>query len=201
MSQNSRIRLFLGNYDKIDWWYWISVFSNAYDQAVDATSANHFNAVKNWIDNDVMPDFIQKFDVNSIDLDISKRSSAIYRGVMNLIVLKGALDFKTGQPPQFGKEKVQDDHIFPKSIYDEHRVLNRTLISTNSEKINKRPSVYFKERLEEHGKEKLIEILESHIIPPSALDHLLNDDLHRFMEARRQAILEELTTRIKTAFS
>jgi hypothetical protein len=188
------------NYDKIDCWYWVAVFSNAYDQAVDTTSANHFNAIKNWIDDDEVPDFIQKFDVEGIDLDINKQSSAIYRGVINLIVLKGALDFKTGQPPQFGKEKVQDDHIFPKSIYKEDCILNRTLISTNAEKLDKKPSIYFKERLEEHGKEKFIEILESHIIPSSALDYLLNDNLQGFMEARKKAVVEELTNRIKTVF-
>jgi len=187
------------NYDKIDCWYWVAVFSNAYDQAVDTTSANHFNAIKDWINNDdKIPDFIQKFDIRNIDLDINKQSSAIYRGVISLVVLKGALDFKTGQPPQFGKEKVQDDHIFPKSIYNEDCVLNRTLISTNTEKLNKKPSLYFQERLKEHGKEKLVEILESHIIPSSALEYLLKDDLQKFMEARRQAIIEELKNRIKT---
>lgn len=38
-----------------------------------------------------------------------------------MIVLKGALDFKTGQPPQFGKENC---------------IANRILISTNAEKSN-----------------------------------------------------------------
>lgn len=59
----------------------------------------------------------------------------------------GALDFKTGQSPQFYKEKVQDDHIFPKSKYKVNSVINRTLISTN------------------YGKEKLKEILSTYLIP------------------------------------
>ena len=50
-----------------------------------------------------MPDFIKEFDLDAVDLDVDRQSSVIYRG---LIVLKGALDFKTGQPPQFDKEKV-----------------------------------------------------------------------------------------------
>ena len=48
---------------------------------------------------------------------ISEQSSAIYRGAMNLVVLKGALDIETCQPPQFDARYVQDDHIFPKSRF------------------------------------------------------------------------------------
>jgi len=184
------------NYDKIDAWYWISVFSNRYDQAVDTTTAEDFKAVKEWIKNNKFPESIQKFNPNEIDLDIDKQSSAIYRGIMNLIVLKGALDFKTGQPPQFEKEKVQDDHIFPKSIYDEHRILNRTPITTNQSKIDKDPSEYFGERIEELGKEKVKSILESHLIPYEALAYLLNNDLEKFMELRKSAIISEIKVKI-----
>jgi hypothetical protein len=71
------------------------------------------NAIKEWIiDDNKVPEFIKKFEPENVDLDIDKQSSAIYRGVISMIVLKGALDFETGQPPQFSKERVQDDHIF-----------------------------------------------------------------------------------------
>jgi len=181
------------NYDKIDRWYWSSVFSNRYDQAVDTTSANDFISIRHWIkDNKKIPDFIQKFDVNTIDLDVDKQSSAIYRGVISLIVLEGALDFKTGQPPQFDKEKVQDDHIFPKSIYKNDTILNRTLISTNAEKSYKKPSQYFDQLLKIHGEEKLKEILKTHLIPEDALTDLLNDALENFIEKRKNAIIEKL---------
>ncbi|MGC9203326.1 MAG: hypothetical protein ACP5HX_11750, partial [Thermoproteota archaeon] len=95
-------------------------------------------------------------------MNVEKQSSAIYRGVMNLIVLKGALDFKTGQSPQFEKEKVQDDHIFPRSIYNYNYLPNRTLISTNAEKGNTKPSEYFNERIKEHGMDECKQILQSH---------------------------------------
>lgn len=181
------------NYDKIDRWYWVAVFSNAYDQAVDTASVNHFTAIKDWISDDSrIPDFIQKFNAKAIDLDIDKQSSAIYRGVISMIVVKGALDFKTGQAPQFGKEIIQDDHIFPKSVYHDDRIANRTLISTNAEKGNKKPSEYFKQRLNEHGEEKLGKILESHLIPQDALDCLLKDDFQGFIMRRKEAIINEV---------
>ena len=183
------------NYDKIDRWYWASIFSNRYDQATDTISERDFNQVRKWMEEDEVPDFIKEFDADTVDLDVDRQSSAIYRGVINLIVLKGALDFKTGQPPQFDREKVQDDHIFPKSIYKENRILNRTLISTNSSKGSKKPSQYFSELLKQHGKDKLIKILESHLIPAEALPDLLNDKLDTFMEKRRKAIIEEIRKR------
>jgi hypothetical protein len=49
---------------------------------------------------------------------------------------------------------------------------------------------------DEHGKQKLEEILESHIIPADALDYLLNDDLPNFLEKRKQTILGELRERL-----
>ncbi len=186
------------NYDKIDCWYWISVFSNRYDQSVDTTSASDFTALKSWIAGDSkIPDFIQKFNFEGIDLDIDKQSSAVYRGIINMITLAGAFDFKTGQPPQFGIEKIQDDHIFPKSVYKDNRILNRTLISTNAEKSDKKPSEYFKQMLNIHGEEKLKEILESHIIPSDALEDLLRDDKENFMNKRKKAIIEYLKKRCK----
>jgi len=70
-------------------------------------------------------------------------SSAIHKGVLCLIVLAGALDFQTGQSPQFEIEKVQIDHTFPKSIFRDNKVLVKTIISTNQKKLAKKSSKYF----------------------------------------------------------
>jgi len=186
-----------GNYDKIDKWYWASVFANKYDQAVDATSFADFSAIKNWIDDDgYVPEFIANYAPSSLDWSVEKQSSAIYRGVMNLVVLSGALDFKTGQPPQFDIKNVQDDHIFPKSKYRTNTFLNRTLITKNLEKGDKNPSLYFKELLDQHGRDELVAILKTHLIPEEALDFLLMDNLKEFTRWRAFAILNELRRRL-----
>lgn len=181
------------NYEKVDRWYWSAVFSNRYDHAADSKAVTDLELVKKWIASDTnIPDFILKFDPNATELETEKQSSAIYRGIMNLVVLAGALDFKTGQPPQFDKLKIQDDHIFPKSIYDYHMVSNRTLIATNSEKGNIKPSVYFGQKLQEHGKTKLLSILRTHLIDDDSLNYLLKDDLGKFVETRNNAIIDEI---------
>jgi len=185
------------NYDKVDRWYWNAVFDKRYDQAADTKAGDDFDDLKKWISNGKqVPDFIQKFSLNTVDFEVSSRSSAIYKGVMNLIVLEGALDFKTGQPPQFGKERVQDDHIFPKSIYGYHYITNRTLISTNAEKWKTKPSKYFKQKLAEHGKEKLQIIMSSHLISEEALNQLLNDNLDAFVKERQQTVIKKLESRL-----
>lgn len=186
------------NNDKISRWYWASVFSARYDEAADTKSHNDYKDLIEWCkDDQKVPDVVKKFDVKSADLEVDKQSSAIYRGVMELIVLNGALDFKTGKPPQFAIEKLQDDHIFPKTIYKYNGILNRTLISSNAEKWKTEPSKYFKERLAEHGQEIFKSIMNSHLIPDDAIEPLLNNDLVNFCEKRKQRIMDEIEKRTK----
>ncbi len=186
-------------YKKIDSWYWSSVFNERYQHSVDTMISKDFVSLKKWIENDSnVPEFIQKFNINEIDLETDNKNSAIYKGTLSLIILKGSLDFQTGEPPQFIIEKIQEDHIFPKSKFRHEKidtVLNKTLISTNAQKSNKKPSEYFKELQGKHGKDKLFEILESHLIPKEALEDLLNDYFEPFLEKRKKDILKEIEER------
>jgi hypothetical protein len=187
------------SYEKIDKWYWISVFSNRYDQAVDTTSVSDVKSINDWlVDDSKIPEFVNNFSTKEIDINVDKQGSALYRGIMNLIVLSGALDFKTGKPPQFNKEKIQDDHIFPKSKYNVNSIINRTLITSNAAKGDKLPSVYFKERINEYGEDKLREILKTHLIPEDAINDLLTDNLEDFLNKRREVIVEQVQKRVKT---
>jgi hypothetical protein len=185
------------NYEKIDKWYWNSIFFNRYDQAVDTVSAFDVKVMEQWlIDDSKTPDFIKKANVNELDIDVEKQTSAIYRGIMNLIVLSGALDFKTGNPPQFDRKHIQDDHIFPKSKFKINSIINRTLIATNAVKGDKLPSVYFKERIKNYGEKKLKKILKTHLIPEDALSSLLNDDINNFLLKRRRMILKKIKEKV-----
>ena len=185
------------NYEKIDAFYWITIFGNRYDQAVDSKSYSDYKGFINWVENNELPEFVKKFDIETVDLDISNTTSAIFKGVLSLIVLRGAYDFKTGQPPQFelNRTKVQIDHIFPKSIYHDDRLPNRTIITTNQSKSNKKPSVYFGELVHTLGKGKVIEILKTHLISEQALDYLLDGEFEEFIEDRKETILEEIKSR------
>jgi len=76
------------NYNKIKCWYWAAVFSNRYDEAVDTKSYNDYDDLKEWCkDDQKILEFMKKFDAKTVDLEVDKQSSAIYRGVMSLTVL------------------------------------------------------------------------------------------------------------------
>ncbi|MEM3505406.1 MAG: DUF262 domain-containing protein [Conexivisphaerales archaeon] len=183
-------------YEKLDKWYWASVFTQRYDSAVDSKSFMDCREFVFWLDLDKEPSFIKDFRIENVDLEVKQQTNAIYRGIIALIVLKGAMDFIAGQPPQFDPNRVQDDHIFPKKHFKEDMILNRTVITSNQSKIDKKPSEFFGDRLKDFGREKLVEILRSHLIPEEALDYLLKDDLKNFLECRKKAILEEIRLRI-----
>ncbi len=184
------------NWDKIDRWYWVSVFDSRYDEGATTKQESDFQDLKKWLTDNEIPDFINDFNAMQIDFNMRKQNSAVYRGVIALCVLKGALDFESGQAPKLFEKDIEDDHIFPQSIYHEDVVLNRTLLSTNSKKGDKRPSEYFKERIEQLGEEQVKKLLETHLIPPQAFENLLKDDLKSFLASRRKAIHKELKHRI-----
>jgi|Deesub1362A_J573_1020465.scaffolds.fasta_scaffold01960_2 hypothetical protein len=183
------------NYRKLDVWYWAAVFAQRYDQAVDSKTFRDYKDFKDWVLKGKIPEFIEKFDPEEIDLDVESAYSAIHRGVICLIVVNGAYDFLTGQAPTFEREKIQIDHIFPRAHFNENRVLIKTIISTNQRKIDKKPSEYFEKLVKERGEDKVKEILKTHLIPPDTIGDLLNDNLEGFIEKRKQAIIEEIKKR------
>ncbi|MBV9828878.1 MAG: DUF262 domain-containing protein [Alphaproteobacteria bacterium] len=178
---------------KIDRWYWASVFLNRYNEGVNTKTFSDFIEMKDWFKEDKNePEFIRRVFEEEVDLRVESRSAAMYKGVMCLVVLSGALDFQTGQPPQFAVGEVQDDHIFPKSLYTSDQLMNRTLISTNQKKSNQTPSRYFSALETVTGRQRLEEILATHLIDANALSALLKDDLQGFCKAREQATRDKI---------
>lgn len=181
-------------YRKVDRWYWASVFTQRYDSAVDTKSFQDVRDVFNWITNGVEPDWFRRVTVEAVDLNIAERRSAVYKGVMCLIIRKGAHDFLTGQKADL--HTCQDDHIFPHEVYKENYpvdvILNRTLISkeTNNRKRDRRPSEFFKECLEGHNHDeaRLLETLQTHFITKEAYEALKRDDFNEFIQYREAAI-------------
>lgn len=191
-------------YRKLDSWYWASVFTQRYDQAVDSTSYKDFKDLIKWIDNGECPSWIENFQAEQINLDeADDKKSAIYRGIMCLIVQTGARDFINGQAAPL--LECQDDHIFPKSIFGREKsvnsILNRTLISASSNQIKgkSRPSEYISKFLRMHGNEvdRFLKTLNSHLIPEEAIRAMERDDFSNFIELRKAAIKKEIIRRVK----
>lgn len=188
------------NYAKVDQWYWVSVFGNRYNEAVNTTTFTDFERVCLWMkEEDRVPEFLVRFNVDNVDLRTASKSAATYRGVLCLIVLNGARDFQTGKDPFANKTVLEDDHIFPKSIYRDNEILNRTLIASNAEKSNKQPNQYFGALETLSSRERLEEILDTHLIDSNGYSALLANDLEQFKKARAVTIREKIRERVPAA--
>ena len=197
---------------KVRQWYWASVFTNRYSGAAESTSARDFVDVKEWIaEPTAEPALIGEFKSRFRGLELRKetrRGASIYNAIFNLLILKGARDWTTGNVPQPGE--LDDHHIIPKSwgranlqSRAEDTILNRTplMAETNRDVINNRlPNEYLPQMIETNGKEEVRAILESHLISPKAQDTLMRHpftaaDFEEFIAERQrtiQAAIEDL---------
>lgn len=197
---------------KLRHWYWASVFINRYSGSVESTSARDYLDVKAWFENDAAePSLIAEFRARFRALDLrreTKRGTSVYNGIFNLLVLRGARDWMTGNVPQYGD--LDDHHIVPKSWGKEQRlggaidtILNRTPLTadTNRKVISDRlPNEYLPELIAANGEGSVRATLESHFISPAAFAILLRDpfateDFEAFLAERQstlQAAIEDL---------
>src|SRR6266571_3129526 len=177
-------------YRKLDQWYWGNVFAQRYDSAVDTKSFQDFKEVVAWLEGAPPPPWLGSPSVDIFNLSVDEPRSALYRGMMCLVVLEGARDFINGQPAVL--KNCQDDHIFPRSKFggkerNVNAILNRTLISSNQIKSDKRPSEFLPVILKEHGGDsnRLRQTLSSHLISETAHHAMERDDFDGFVAARR----------------
>jgi hypothetical protein len=189
-------------YRKLDRWYWASVFSQKYDHAVDSGTYADVRDVGGWFEDGDPPAWLASMSPDVIDPDVDERRSAVYKGLMCLVVLKGARDFCTGQAVPL--HECEDDHIFPRAKFKRHArvnsILNRTLIykECNRSKTDKLPSEYLPILEASHGgrRERLQETLSTHFIPDDGLLAMQRDNLDAFLQARRSEFLAEIRRRI-----
>ena len=192
---------------KLRHWYWASVFTNRYSGSVESTSARDYLDVKAWFDNDAAePGLIAELRARFRNLDLrreTKRGTSVYNGIFNLLVLRGARDWMTGNVPQY--DDLDDHHIVPKSWGKENglhgaidTILNRTPLTadTNRNVIRERlPNQYLPELIAASGESSVRATLESHFISPAAVEILLvhpftKNDFESFL-AERQRTLQD----------
>lgn len=194
---------------KIQRWYWASVFTNRYSDSVESTSASDFIAVKKWLEPDgVEPDMIVEFRSSFRDLNLikeTKQGTSIYNAIFNLLVLKGAQDWSTGSPPRHGD--LDNHHIVPKSLGKDlglqdsiDTILNRTPLTseTNRKVIQDRlPNSYLPELIAQNGEDTVRATLEFHFISPQAFDILMRKpftkaDFEHFIKERERTLKDAI---------
>lgn len=194
---------------KIRHWYWASIFTNRYSGSVESTTARDFLDVRAWFDKDeaepaLLADFHQRFRALDLRKEV-KRGTAVYNGIFNLLVLRGARDWMTGNVPQYGD--LDDHHIVPQSWGRGQglgsgidTILNRTPLTadTNRKVINDRlPNEYLPALITASGETTVKATLESHFISPAALEILLRNpfspaDYESFLAERQRTLLDAI---------
>ena len=196
---------------KLHHWYWASVFTNRYSGSVESTSARDFLDVRAWFDDDAAePGLIAEFQARFRNLDLrreTRRGTSVYNGIFNLLVLRGARDWTTGNVPQY--DDLDDHHIVPKSwgkgrqnglggVID--TILNRTPLTadTNRNVVRERlPNEYLPEWIAASGEASVRASLESHFVSPTAFEILLRDpfttdDFEAFLAERQRTVQDAI---------
>ena len=152
---------------------------------------------------ETLPEAIRTFGFSADELDEATRASAIYKGLISLLVARGAKDFA---PPRShlrsapGKE-IEDHHIFPQQFlknngikgYAANSILNRTpiLASTNRAISADAPYTYLNSSIIV-GDQPIDELMKGHAIPSSAFSKEFAVDLYNQFRNERRALLVEM---------
>ncbi|MEI7988742.1 MAG: DUF262 domain-containing protein [Chloroflexota bacterium] len=200
-------------YHWIQRWYWASVFRERYAGSVEsAIYRDYQDFLRSIGDSAFEAEALREartsiLENQAFSLKSINRLNSIYRGVICLVALRGAKDFRADDSIQF--HTLEDHHIFPVAYLNKlhpsdgkpfsseriNCVINRTLIADQTNKqISKRsPSQYLKEII---PAERTEVILISHFIESGAQAAMQNDDFETFLNTRERVLIAEITKRI-----
>lgn len=198
-SQNDGAR------SKIARWYWCGVFGELYGSAVETRFSKDMSDILSWIQGGSEPTTVLDCNFIPARLDtLRSRNSAAYKGIFNLLLRDGCLDFRTGVPIEvntYFDEAIDIHHIFPKDwcqkqgieakTYDS--IINKTALSYQTNRIigGNAPDTYL-QRLREReniDSARQNEILHSHAIDITAIT---TNDFTAFFNDRREALLSRI---------
>ena len=188
--------------DKLDHWFWASVFGELYSGSTENRIARDIPELLSWIRGEA--DHVATvgeavFQIKRLET-LRSRLAAAYKGVNARLMLSGSRDFVSGDTFEimtYFDQQVDIHHIFPKDwcvkagllpeVFDS--IINKSPLSkiSNIRIGGDAPSVYLKRIEERDGVDSttIDEILRSHLIEPS---FLRADDFDGFWRARREAL-------------
>ena len=199
----------------IKYWYWASIFSLRYSSGSNEIIVQDCGILANIAKNKKITDKSYFGKLRSIVqepedlLTYSKKGSAIYKGVLNLLnfEVQGLVDWKNTKKLSM-LDRVEDHHIFPidylKDSYKDDEealslidcVINRTLMPkiTNIKVGKKRPSVYINELAKCNT--DILKCLANHFIPAEIINGLYDDFYTTFLDERAKTIFDILKRQV-----
>ena len=176
--------------DKVNKWYWASVFTERFASSVDSKITKDYKEVLSWWADDTKKPEPVKELLNDIEndnytlWDKSNSGNAIYKGVFNQLFINDAYDFYDKDKIKYNKTELDDHHIFPRKFLEEkgvndyvNSIMNKTLIhnTTNRSISKKAPGDYIKEMLSQNnGNEKKVKEIFSR--------HFIDDEIYEIMK-------------------
>jgi len=186
-------------------WFWCGVFGELYGGATETRFAKDVPQVISWIDGGLEPDTVNDAHFSPTRLySLRTRNSAAYKGVFNLLIKNGGLDFRTGEEitiQNYFDDKIDIHHIFPQAFCREHEIdpkrcdciVNKTGISAKTNRIigGKAPSEYLGKLQSSANirEERMKSILNSHLIDQETLS---SDNFDDFYKKREEALISRI---------
>jgi len=193
------------NVNKLDTWYWSSIFSERYSSSTETMMMRDFKDVCEWInDTSKVPEFIQNFRIQLQSAaytfkDVKKPNSSKYIGVFNLLFRNEAKDFYRDAPISFNE--LEDHHIFPRNFIRRHNanveedsVLNRTLIldKTNREISNKSPAEFIIQSIKNRAEAgKIPESQAEADLKESLKAHFIDEEMYLILKGTDDLLTTE----------
>jgi hypothetical protein len=188
---------------KIEKWYWYSVFTQRYDSATDSKSKMDFDQLIKWINDDEPMQVMSTTKLNIKDLNLVEAAStgALFTGIMNLILKKGAKDFETSKPLIEIPTDIDVHHLYPRKQFqtkeEEEKadsLLNKTLMKSETNRTvirDQMPKTYI-DYFKTHGNPDILEQLRDHFIPEKEFLSGSLNDFDEFLNKREKLFKEEI---------
>lgn len=186
-------------------WYWSGVMGELYGSAIETRFVRDIEAVPAWAVDDAQPTPRTVQDANFTESRLHSmrtRNSAAYKGVVALLMARGARDWMEDKElgaVQYVDLAVDIHHIFPQKwcndndIDDEHResIINKTSIGARTNRIigGAAPSKYLVqiEQKAQISSGQLDQILGTHLAGAEAMRQ---DDFETFFADRREHLCQ-----------
>ncbi|MET8540281.1 DUF262 domain-containing protein [Kitasatospora sp. NPDC004799] len=185
-------------------YYWCSVFTKNFDQGANSQVGADYKLLKDWVVDPSAqePEAVKDFDLTDADL-LSARANrkALYRGVMSLLVQRGAKDFQSAQAVsniRLSEAKLETVQVFPKVWLQRNAsepsadlILNRIMVDGETRRSIKGRSIQeYVEAQDATAQKRLLETLESHLVNVEEGYGFRSADYADFLQERLSLVLE-----------